>query len=87
MATVKTVNDIGLNEIARFLKENHKKGDLISSSPSMVRHWAVQADDQLDYGNSASIEIRSFDSIYGRTQEFTVSDAGIDTNQIEDDQS
>lgn len=71
-----TVNQQGLKEIKKFLAKNHKWGKKFSQE--MLLAWAADAEFQLAEGNSASIEIRASDSIHGRTQEFTISDAGLD---------
>jgi hypothetical protein len=51
----------------------------------MLSAWADAAEFQLVEGNSATIEIRSWDTVSGHTEEFTVSDAGIDTTMIDGD--
>lgn len=73
---MKKINEKGLKEIEQFLAENHKKGPF---SREMLLAWVADAEFQLAEGNSASIEIRAWDSVHGRAQEFTISDAGIDT--------
>ena len=83
-ATIRTINAEGLKEIRAFLSENHKKGD--SFTDSMIRAWAADAEFQLAEGNPASIEIKSSDSVRGYTQEFTVSDAGMNTEIVEVDE-
>lgn len=73
-----TINNIGFEEIHAFLAENHKRGgDYFDAS--MLRAWADEAEFSLSEGNDAGIELKANDSIHGRTQTFTVSDAGIDT--------
>lgn len=74
----KTINAAGIHEISAFLAEHHKKGGEHFTA-DMLRAWAADAEFQLAEGNSASIEIRSFDSVSGHTETFTVSDAGIDS--------
>jgi hypothetical protein len=76
-----TVNQHGLNEIKQFLAENHKKGG-DHFDRAMLLAWAADAEFQLAEGNPATIEIKSFDSIHGRTQEFTISDAGLDAETL-----
>lgn len=77
-----TVNDQGMKEILDFLAENHKKGRA-HFNPDMLRAWAKEAEFQLAEGNPASIEIRSWDSVHGVTQEFTISESGIDSETVE----
>jgi len=77
-----SVNEIGLYEIKEFLAENHKLGGN-HFTRDMLRARAWFAEFQLGEGNSASIEIRSWDSVNGRTQEFTISDAGLDSEEVE----
>ena len=77
-----SINEQGLNEIKEFLAENHKKGG-DQFDRDMLLAWAADAEFQLSEGNPASIEIKSFDSIHGRTQEFTISYAGLDAETVE----
>ena len=85
-ASIKTINATGLKEIHAFLAENHKLGGE-HFTPAMLRAWAEEAEFSLAECNDAGIEIKPWDSVWGRTQTFTVSDAGIDTQfvEIEDD--
>lgn len=80
-----TVNASGLNEIKEFLAANHKNGGGHFNT-DMLRAWAADAEFQLAEGNPATIEIKSWDSIHGRTQEFTISDAGLDAETVEIDE-
>jgi hypothetical protein len=73
---MQTINETGLVEILDYLAANHKKGRA-HFTPDMLRAWAAEAEFQLAEGNPASIELKSWDSVHGYTQEFTVSDAGI----------
>lgn len=77
-----TVNEAGLGEIKDFLAKNHKKGgDYFTRD--MLQAWAADAEFQLGEGNSATIEIRSWDAVRGATIEFTISEAGIDSETVE----
>lgn len=81
---IKTINTTGLNEIHAFLAERHVKGgDHFTSD--MLCAWAADAEFQLSEGNDASIEIKSWDAVSGHTETFTVSDAGIDTETLNDE--
>ena len=84
-AALKTINTNGLKEIHVFLASNHKHGS-DHFNDAMLRAWAVDAEFSLAEGNDASIEIKATDSIHGRTQTFTVSDAGIDAQMVEIDE-
>ena len=77
-----TVNQQGLKEIEEFLARNHKRGKQFTRE--MLLAWAADADFQLSEGNSASIEIRASESIHNRTQEFTISPAGLDAVEFEE---
>lgn len=83
--TTYTVNEQGLSEIKEFLAANHKKGG-DHFDREMLEAWAQEAEFQLGEGNPASIEIKAYESIHGRTQEYTISDAGLDahTEEIDD---
>ena len=83
--TRKTVNAAGLKEIHAFLAENHKLGG-DHFTPSMLRAWAADAEFQLEEGNPATIEIKSWDSVHGHTQEFTISEAGLGSEMVEIDE-
>jgi hypothetical protein len=48
----------------------------------MLRAWAADAEFQLAEGNDSFIEIWSFDTISGHTETFSISDAGIDADEV-----
>jgi hypothetical protein len=76
------VNETGLREIKEFLARNHKKGgDYFTRD--MLQAWAEQAEFQMREGNPPSIEIRAYESVHGYTQEYTISDEGITTTEVE----
>lgn len=77
---MKTINDKGLKEIALFLAKNHRLVVLRSDkdiTKKIVHAWADDAESQLSQGNPPTIEIKSFDSIIGKTVEYTVSNEGV----------
>lgn len=76
-----SVNEKGLAEIQAFLAEKHKLGG-DHFDRSMLQAWAQDAEFQLDQGNSASVEIRSFDSVSGHTECCTISAEGLDCEEI-----
>ena len=80
-----TVNEKGLAEIQSFLADHHKKGG-DHFTDGMLRAWAADAEFQLDEGNPASIEIQSLSTISGHTEEYTISAAGLDCEEIEIDE-
>jgi hypothetical protein len=84
-ATVKTVNAAGLAEIAAFLADNHKLGGE-HFTPDMLRAWAADAEFSLSEGNGAVIELAARDSLRGVTQTFEISDAGLDSKNVEIDE-
>jgi len=71
-----TVNEHGLNEIMEFLANNHKSGKLFTRD--MLRAWASEAEFQLSEGNQATIEISARSSVHGYTQEYRISDDGLE---------
>lgn len=77
-----TVNDHGLKEIHEFLSIHHRLGG-DHFDRSMLQAWAEDAEFQLGEGNPPSIEIRSWDSVSGHTEEFTLSRNGLDCREIE----
>lgn len=77
-----TVNENGLTQIHQFLAEHHKKGgDHLDRS--MLIAWAADAEFQLGEGNLASIELKSWDSLSGHTETFTISAEGLDAEEVE----
>lgn len=88
-ATVYTVNDAGLREIAEFLQENHKAA---AGKPyryftdSMLNAWAADAEASMEAGNPPMIEIPGRHSVTGNPITYTVSDAGLDAREIEVDE-
>lgn len=78
-----TVNANGIAQIAEFLRKNHKKGEVIADNADILSSWVADAEFQLGEGNPASIEIRSFDSVHGLTQNFDISDEGLDSKEVE----
>lgn len=77
-----TINAAGVAEIAQFLATHHKKGG-DHFTADMLAAWAADAEFQLAEGNPASIEIKSWESLSGHTEAFTVSDAGIDSIEVD----
>ena len=77
-----TVNSRGIEEIRQFLKENHKRPEF---TDEMLNAWAQEAEFQLGEGNKASIELKARDSIHGTTQEYYISDAGLDATEQGDE--
>lgn len=80
-----TVNEQGLNEIKEFLAGNHKKGG-DHFTRDMLQAWAADAEFQLGEGNPATIEIKAWDSVHGYTQEYRISEAGLDCEEVEIDE-
>ena len=81
-ALIKTVNAVGLAEIAAFLAENHKLGGE-HFTPDMLRAWAADAEFSLAEGNGAVIELAARDSMRGVTQTFEISVSGLDSQAVE----
>ena len=77
-----TVNANGLTQIHQFLAEHHKKGG-DHFDRDMLRAWAADAEFQLSEGNPASIELSSWDSVSGHTETFTISEEGLDFEEVE----
>ena len=78
-----TINETGIREIESFLlKTTHNPHGL---SEDMLQAWASAAEFQLGEGNGASIKVSSFFSKSGRTETYTISDAGIDCHKSDYD--
>ena len=72
-----TVNDNGLEQIHNFLAERHILGrDLFTRD--MLRAWASAAEFQFAEGNPPSIELKSWETVSGHTEVFTISDEGFE---------
>lgn len=84
------INASGVEEIRAFLVANHNKPELYEGADSItmgvLRAWAQEAEFSLGEGNDASIELKAGDSIHGRTQTFTVSAAGVDSVEFDDEE-
>lgn len=68
------INEIGRTEISAFVAKNHKSGEPTSIA---LDAWVKDAERQLNEGNSASIEIPSFESVGGATLTINVSNEGL----------
>lgn len=71
-----TINDKGLNAIAAWLREHHKRGGSLTADNISV--WATEAEDHYYEHGEAYIEIRSADSMRGQTQTLTLSQDAYD---------
>lgn len=71
-----TINARGRWLIREFLAANHKRGAIMTSE--MIGAWANEAEESLEAGNPAMIEVRAMDSISGHPVTFTVPDEGVD---------
>lgn len=81
MLKATSVNSNGIKAIHAFLANNHKKGGNHFTT-DMLRAWAADAEFQLSEGNSATIEIKSWDAISGHTETFTVPDEGLNFVEV-----
>lgn len=81
----KIVNENGLRQIHQFLDGHHKKGG-DHFDRSMLLAWAADAEFQLAEGNPACIELRSWDTVSGHTETFTITEDGLDSEEIEVDE-
>lgn len=77
-----TVNAAGIEEIRQFLEENHRQKEF---TEEMLHAWAQEAEFQLGEGNAAAIELKARDSIHGTTQEYYISEAGLDATEHDDE--
>lgn len=83
--TIRTVNENGLAQIAKFLSENTSKKFTLEDDRAAIHAWAADAEFQMGEGNPPCIEISSVASVHGRTQVFEISAEGIDT-EIQNDE-
>jgi hypothetical protein len=75
------INATGKQEILEFLVQNHKLANKLNDEN--INAWARDAENQLSMGNPPSIEIRSWESVHGYTQEYTVSEGGVDFQEFD----
>ena len=75
------INSTGKQEILEFLVQNHKLGNKLNDEN--INAWARDAENQLSMGNPPSIEIRSWESVHGYTQEYTISEGGVDFQEFD----
>ena len=85
MQAIHTINETGLAEIAAFLADHHKLGG-DGFTPAMLRAWAGEAEDHVADGGDACIELKSWETLSGRTEVFTVAAAGVDTRHEQTDE-
>ena len=79
------VNDIGMKEIRAFLSKKHKLGEE-HFDDRMISAWAKDAEAQLDIGNPPTIELKSWESMTGHVETYTISDNGVEALEARDDQ-
>lgn len=84
------INNNGLLEMAEWLGEHYRKAVESGHGADYFGHnnmraFAAQAEFQLEQGNPACIELKAYESVNGWAEEFEVSPAGIDTEQVEID--
>jgi hypothetical protein len=86
--TNRTINANGLEQIRAFLIENHKSPECFEGPEALplLHAWARDAEFQMGEGNTPTIEIKSFNSIHGRTQEFDIGAEGVDSEEVEIDE-
>lgn len=77
-----SINPTGLAEIHAFLAGCHKYGGEHFTS-DMLRAWAAEAEFQLAEGNPPTVEIKPWAAVSGRSEVYTVSDAGLDAHVVE----
>jgi len=75
----KTINSTGIAEIRDFLAARSNDPALYDSQRAL-NAWADEAEESLDAGNGAHIELRGVHSVSGCPETFSVSDAGIDNH-------
>ena len=74
--SIKYINDRGIQEIYNFLSERSKM-EKDHFTHSMLQAWANDAEFQLSEGNPPSIELKSWETVSGKTEEMTISSAGV----------
>jgi hypothetical protein len=72
------INETGRQEIRDILLKNHLELTDYNLDEKMLDAWCRDAEFQLENGNSATIELKSWDNLSGKTQEFEISLRGVD---------
>lgn len=90
-----TINEIGMQQIVEQLRSKCKPSvldgwlddDLISSrrSQEMLSAWATALEDVLDSGNGDELEISQHHAISGHVEHLSVTDEGIDVEEVKYD--
>lgn len=85
--TNRTVNQAGRVEIKEFLLANHK-ANRHDCWPDVheLDAWVAEANFSQSEGNPPTIEIPAYNSHTGAAVTYTVSDAGLDSEEIEIDE-
>lgn len=86
------INDIGMKQIAEQLRSKCKPSvfdgwldaDLIESrrSQEILSEWAAELEDVLNSGNGDEIEISQHDTKSGHTEHLSVSEVGINIEEV-----
>jgi hypothetical protein len=70
------VNEQGMKEIREFLVANHKDGGEVTDESVLA--YAAEAEEHMAAGNPPTIEIKSYESVRGHTQELAISPEGVE---------
>ena len=83
--TIYTVNNNGLEQIKNILINKHKDFEGTEPTAQMLNAWVSDVEDSLHNGNGACFEILSWNHVLGRTEQFTLTTEGYDTEEVEED--
>ena len=75
----------GISQLAEFLRSHHVDGHAIANDRGCMNAWADEAEQSLDAGNQAMIEVRASDSLSGSPETFTVAAEGIETEIVHEE--
>lgn len=81
---VAQTNANGINQIAAALGLFHKLGQEHFTA-KMLRAWAAEAEESFESGSGMCFEIKSWDSVTGRTEEVTITPDGYDLETLNDE--
>lgn len=77
------LNDAGMQQLRQFLANNLKLRPEVELD-EVLGAWAQEAEQSLNAGNPAIVELKNWESLDGHTQTFEITDAGVDTFEIDE---
>lgn len=88
---IKTVNDKGIEQIRQWLGQHHKRAVTSGKganyfSDSQLYSWATHVEYRMDAGDQPTLGLAHYQSLAGKNEEFTLTDDGINTLEVDEDE-